>query len=67
MSGLMDFAQERVKGLISKKIGAAVGAEGAVAGADGAIPSGLPTIIYLLAQALVDAAKAYGEARQTSS
>jgi hypothetical protein len=66
MSGLMDFAQERVKGLISKKVGAAVVAEGAVAGTDGAIPSGLPTIIYLLSQALVDAAKAYGEGKASS-
>ena len=65
MSSLMSFAQERIGSLISKKVGAAVAGEVAVAGAgEGAIPAGLPTLIYLIAQALVDAARAYGEARQ---
>ena len=65
MSSLMSFAQERVQSLISKKVGAAVMGEVAIA-SEGALPSGLPTIVYLIAQALVDAARAYGEARQSS-
>lgn len=66
MSSLMSFAQERIGSLVSKKVGAAVVGEVAIAG-DGSLPNGLPTIIYIIAQALVDAARAYGEARQTSS
>jgi ABC-type thiamin/hydroxymethylpyrimidine transport system permease subunit len=65
MSSLMSFAQERIGSLVSKKVGAAVVGEIAVAG-EGSLPSGLPTIIYIIAQALVDAARAYGEARQGS-
>jgi ABC-type thiamin/hydroxymethylpyrimidine transport system permease subunit len=65
MSSLMSFAQERVQSLISKKVGAAVMGEVAIA-SEGSLPSGLPTIVYLIAQALVDAARAYGEARQSS-
>tara|TARA_R100000306_G_C4352463_1_gene130840 strand:- start:242 stop:427 length:186 start_codon:yes stop_codon:yes gene_type:complete len=61
----MSFAQERVQSLISKKVGAAVMGEVAIA-SEGSLPSGLPTIVYLIAQALVDAARAYGEARQSS-
>ena len=63
MSSLLSFVQERVGSLISKKVGAAVVGEIAVAG-EGSLPSGLPTIIYIIAQALVDAARAYGTARQ---
>tara|TARA_R110000751_G_scaffold13544_1_gene45371 strand:+ start:142 stop:342 length:201 start_codon:yes stop_codon:yes gene_type:complete len=66
MSSLMSFAQERIGSLVSKKVGAAIVGEAAIAG-EGSLPSGLPTIIYIIAQALVDAARAYGEARQTSS
>jgi ABC-type thiamin/hydroxymethylpyrimidine transport system permease subunit len=66
MSALMSFAQERIGSLISKKVGAAVVGEVAIA-SDGSIPSGLPTIIYIIAQALVDAARAYGEAKGASS
>jgi|TARA_R100001198_G_C5136943_1_gene152554 ABC-type thiamin/hydroxymethylpyrimidine transport system permease subunit len=60
---LISFAQERVQSLISKKLGAAVIGEAAAAG-EGSIPSGLPTIVYLIAQALVDAAKSYGESKK---
>ena len=65
MSSLMSFAQERIGSLVSKEVGAAVVGEVAIAG-DGSLPNGLPTIIYIIAQALVDAARAYGEARQDS-
>ena len=65
MSSLMSFAQERIQSLVSKKVGAALMGEVAIA-SEGSLLSGLPTIIYIITQALVDAARAYGEARQAS-
>ena len=66
MSSLMSFAQERIQSLVSKKVGATLMGEVAIA-SEGSLPSGLPTIIYIISQALVDAARAYGEARAASS
>jgi|7_EtaG_2_1085326.scaffolds.fasta_scaffold150141_2 hypothetical protein len=60
MGDLMDFAKDRVKSLVSKKVGAAVLAEGAAAGTD---LQGVPLLVFIVVQGLVDAAKAYAEAR----
>ena len=57
MNVFMEFAKERLGSLISKKVGAAVLAEGAAMGTE---HQGLPLIIYIIMQGLVDAAKAYG-------
>jgi len=56
------FITERVKGLISKKIGAAVIGE-AVIGASAPEIQGMPTIAYIIVQGFVDAAKHYTDAR----
>ena len=58
----MDFIVERAKSLISKKLGAAVGAEGMIAGANPEL-QGYPLLIYIIVQAIVDAVRAHGEAR----
>ena len=59
MNELLRFAKERVGSLVSKKVGAAVLAEGAAAGTD---YQGVPLMIYIICQALVDAAKAHAGA-----
>lgn len=56
MEHLGSFVVERVKSVVSKKVGAAVLAEGASVGTE---YQGLPLIIYIVCQALVDAAKAH--------
>jgi|TARA_R110000764_G_scaffold132245_1_gene220060 hypothetical protein len=59
MNDIINFAKERVGSLVSKKVGAAVLAEGAAIGTE---HQGLPLIIYIVMQGIVDAAKAYAEA-----
>ena len=59
MGHLGSFAIERLKSVVSKKVGAAVRAEGAAMGTD---DPGVPLMIYLICQALVDAAKAHAGA-----
>jgi len=56
MGHLGSFAIERLKSVVSKKVGAAILAEGASVGTE---YQGLPMIIYIVCQALVDAAKAH--------
>ena len=56
MGHLGSFVVERLKSAVSKKVGAAVLAEGAAAGTD---YQGVPLMIYIICQALVDAAKAH--------
>ena len=58
----MEFILERAKSLISKKIGAAAAGEGIIA-ASAPEMQGIPTIVYIIAQALVDAAKSYAEGK----
>ena len=59
-----DFLTERLKGLVSKKIGAAVLGEG-VASASAPEMQGIPTIVYIIAQALVDAVKHYADSKES--
>ena len=59
MGHLGSFAIERLKSVVSKKVGAAVLAEGAAVGTD---YQGVPLMIYIICQALVDAAKAHAGA-----
>jgi len=56
MGHLGSFAIERLKSVVSKKVGAAALAEVASVGTE---YQGLPLIIYIVCQALVDAAKAH--------
>ena len=62
----MEFLLERAKGLISKKIGAAVIGETAIAGTAPDM-QGVPTIVYLVIQGLVDAVKSYADAKFAAS
>ena len=59
MGHLGSFAIERLKSVVSKKVGAAVLAEGAAMGTD---YQGVPLMIYIICQALVDAVKAHAGA-----
>tara|TARA_R100001086_G_scaffold15455_1_gene7599 strand:+ start:182 stop:385 length:204 start_codon:yes stop_codon:yes gene_type:complete len=61
-----DFIKERLKSLVSKKIGAAVIGEG-VASVSAPEIQGIPTIVYIIAQALVDAVKYYAEAKHPTA
>tara|TARA_R110000824_G_scaffold356899_1_gene544204 strand:+ start:579 stop:770 length:192 start_codon:yes stop_codon:yes gene_type:complete len=60
MGVIFDFAKERIGSLVSKKVGAAVLAEGAAIGTE---HQGLPLIIYIVMQGIVDAAQAYAGAK----
>ena len=57
---LGSFAQERVGSLVSKKVGAAVAGSAVALGAEGQAQDTVViiTVAYILAQALVDVAKA---------
>ena len=54
MNAIVDFVTERVGSLVSKKVGATILAEGAVAGTD---LQGYPLILFIVVQAIVDIAK----------
>jgi hypothetical protein len=60
MNSLISFATERVKSLVSKKVGAAVLAEGALTGTK---YQGVPLIIYIICTAVLDAVKYYADAK----
>lgn len=51
MGGLIAFAKERVGSLVSKKLGAAIGAETIVAGTE---LQGVPLIVYIIVQGALD-------------
>ena len=63
MSKLISFATERVGSLVSKKLGATVVAEAALVAADGVIPPGLPTLVWVIVQAVSETAKYYIDVR----
>ena len=55
---LAGFVTERAGSLVSKKLGAALGAETLVAAANPAL-QGIPLIVYIVVQGLVDLGKHY--------
>ena len=61
---MKDFITDRVKSLISKKLGAAVIGETLVATAQPEM-IGQPTIVYIIAQAIVVAIKHFTEQKST--
>jgi len=61
MNALFSFVVERGKSLVSKKLGAAIVAEGAVTGTPLA---GQPLMVYIIAQAISEAFKYWVDANQ---
>ena len=61
MNALISFTKERVGSLISKKLGAAVAAE---VGAVGTELQGVPLLVYIIVQGLVDAFKYWNGNRE---
>ena len=60
MNNLASFAIERIGSLVSKKVGAAVGAE-AIVGVANPELQGIPLIVFIIVQGIVDLGKAYIE------
>ena len=56
MGALAGFVVERAKSLVSKKVGAALMAEGAVVGTD---LQGIPLIVFIVVQGALDGWKYY--------
>ena len=63
MGNLLGFIGERAKSLVSKKLGAAIAGEVVAAGAAPDM-QGIPLIVYIVAQAIVDAFKYWVDSRR---
>lgn len=63
LDNILGFAKERAGSLVSKKVGAAVAASTLAAGGS---PSEVttPLVVYVVAQAVVDAFKHWSDSRQ---
>lgn len=61
MGALFSFAKERVGSLVSKKVGAAVLGEAAAIGTP---YQGVPLIVYIIMQALLEAVKYHSDSQK---
>jgi len=62
---MSSFITDKLQGLVSKKLGAAIVGEGVIAASAPEL-AGQPTLVYIVAQALVDAVKYYTDKKFTS-
>ena len=62
---MSSFITDKLQGLVSKKLGAAIVGEGVIAASAPEL-AGQPTLVYIVAQALVDAVKYYTDKKFAS-